>query len=69
MEKYGAMDSDLINGLRDEEAQLMVRMSSFLTNTNEKTAEEQVEMRKVETRLHQVRAKITEFDLGKNRQQ
>lgn len=67
MEKYGVQDDDMISGLRDEEHQLMVKMAGFMQGI-EKTAEELTEERRTETRLHQIRAKITEHDLKKSGQ-
>lgn len=64
MEKYSQDDDTLLLGLRDEEAQLMVKMGQFMS-MGEKTASEQHQMGSVESRLGQVRAKITELDTKK----
>lgn len=62
MEKYSQSDADLIAGLRDEEAQLMQKMATYMSNVGEKTAADQ---RTTEQRLIAVRSKITQIDLAK----
>ena len=62
MDKFGVSDSDLWDGLRDEEHQVMIKISSLMTR-NEKTAQEDNELRSLESRLHQIRDKLTEHDL------
>jgi len=62
MEKYGVNKEILHEDLRNEEAKLMMEMSSALQD-NTKTASDRS---RIEQRLQQVRSKITELDLGKN---
>lgn len=62
MEKFGVSQDGLLNSLRDEEAQLMQKMSAHMM-TREKTAAEEGECQALETRLQGVRAKISEIDL------
>lgn len=64
MEKYGIQEDDLISALRDEEHQLMIKMAGYMSGM-EKTAEEIDDEKRSESRLHQVRARITEHDLKK----
>lgn len=64
MEKYGVDDRSLIDGLRDEEHQLMLQIMEASTQM-EKVSKESV--RTLEKRLGHVRSKITEIDL-KSRQ-
>jgi len=64
MEKFGVADDDLISGLRDEEHQLMLNVMDHM-NGGEKTAAEESEYKRYESRLQQVRQKITEHDLKK----
>lgn len=66
MEKYGVQEDDLISGLRDEEHQLMVEITSYMTG-GEKTATEEATFRRRQSRLQIVRDKITEHDLKKFR--
>lgn len=67
MDKYSVDDDALISGLRNEEANLMQKMQSYMM-IGEKTASEEQDMRTTETRLHAVRAKITQVDLQKNKE-
>lgn len=67
MEKYAVHDDDLIEGLRNEEHDLMLKVAAHMTNTGEKTASEEHEYQSTQNRLTQVRNKITEHDLKKSR--
>lgn len=67
MEKFGVMEDDLISGLRDEEHNLMLEMMKHM-NGMEKTAEDNARQRQVESRLSQVRCKISDHDLKKSRE-
>lgn len=62
MDKFGVADKDLWDGLRNEEHNTMLQISSLMTRT-EKTAQEDNELRNLESRLHSIRDKITEHDL------
>ncbi len=62
MEKYGVNREILHEELRNEEARLMMEMSSALQD-HTKTASDRS---RIEQRLQQVRSKLTELDLGKN---
>ena len=62
MEKYSQDDDSLVDGLRNEEAQLMQKMQSFMMIA-EKTASEEGDMRSTENRLQAVRSKITSIDM------
>lgn len=62
MEKYGVNKEILHEDLRNEEAKLMMEMSSAIQDST-KTASDRS---RIEQRLQQVRSKITELDLGKN---
>lgn len=64
MEKFGVNDSDLIEGLRNEEHNLMLEVAQYM-NVMEKTAEEERSFKRAQARLQQVRDKITEHDLKK----
>ena len=64
MEKYGIAEDDMITGLRDEEHNLMLQMGQYMGKM-EKSAYERSEMQQIESRLHSIRAKITEHDLKK----
>lgn len=64
MEKYAVQDDDLIEGLRNEEHELMLKMSSHMMG-GEKTAEQEQDYQKAQNRLQSVRSKITEHDLKK----
>ena len=59
MEKYGVTDRSMLDGLRDEEHRLMLKLMDA-NNPMEKSAEEVTELEK---RLGHIRAKITELDL------
>jgi hypothetical protein len=58
MEKYGTKNLDLLEGLRNEEAQLMNQMAASLADPS-KTASERSD---IDRRLQQVRMKIYELD-------
>jgi hypothetical protein len=58
MEKYGTRDQDLLESLRNEEAQLMSEMASAISNPT-KTAADQTD---IDRRLQRVRMKIYELD-------
>lgn len=58
MEKYGVSDRSLLDGLRDEEHRLMLKIMDANTPM-EKSAEE---INELEKRLGHIRAKITELD-------
>jgi hypothetical protein len=60
MEKFGVDDRDLLDGLRDEEHQLMIQIMET-SSPMEKVSYEK--MRALEKRLAHVRAKITSIDL------
>lgn len=62
MDKYGTESKDLLEGLRDEEHNLAVDIMGMMRD-QEKIAS--AEYRNKEQRLQEVRAKITELDLGK----
>jgi len=62
MEKFGIGGDELTLALRDEEAQLMQKVASFMSSS-EKTAAEAEDYRRAESRLQQVRAKLTEIDM------
>lgn len=62
MEKYSQDEDTLLLGLRDEEAQLMQRVQAAMAS-HEKTADEEQRLRADESRLAQVRAKITSIDM------
>lgn len=64
MEKYGVADDDMIRGLRDEEHNLMLRMSQHML-MQEKNASDTNDLHMTESRLQDIRAKITEHDLKK----
>jgi ABC-type phosphate transport system auxiliary subunit len=62
VEKYGVNKEILHEELRNEEARLMMEMSSALQD-HTKTASDRS---RIEQKLQQVRSKLTELDLGKN---
>lgn len=64
MEKYGVQEDHLISGLRDEEHNLMLKVSSYMSS-GEKNAAEEREQLQIQTRLQAVRDRITEHDLKK----
>jgi len=66
MEKYAVQDEDLIEGLRNEEHDLMLKVSKYM-NILEKTADEESDFRGSQGRLQRIRDKITEYDLKKTR--
>lgn len=63
MEKYGAENQTLLDGLRDEEAQLMQQMQSLMSDKTKTAADKS----QLENRLQQVRHKITELDNATNK--
>lgn len=65
MEKYAVQDDDLIEGLRNEEHELMLKMSQHMSG--HKTAAEEREFYNIQNRLQAVRDKITQHDLFKNK--
>ena len=62
MEKYGVNKEILHEELRNEEARLMMEMSSALQDHTKTDSDRS----RIEQRLQQVRSKLTELDLGKN---
>ena len=58
MEKVGVQKEDLIQGLRNQEANLMQKMQSAMSD-NTKTADDRSSL---EEELQKVRSKITEAD-------
>lgn len=60
MEKLGLDPKRLVESLRNEEAQLMQKMSELMSLPGEKAANDRSFL---EQRLQQVRAKITGIDL------
>ena len=61
MEKLGVDQTELLENLRNEEANLMQQMQTILSGSaHEKVA---ADRSNIETRLGQVRSKITELDL------
>ena len=64
MEKYGIQEDDRISGLRDEEAQLMSKMGQIQGGRSKLASSEQSQ---IESRLHQVRAAISDHDLNRKR--
>lgn len=66
MEKYAVEDNVLIDGLRDEEHQLMLKVASHMSR-GEKNAADESEYNRAEARLQQIRGKITEHDLRKKK--
>lgn len=63
-EKYGQTNNALIEGLRIEESELMRQVNTLMCQ-GVKEASEQQELSRLENRLHQVRARITEADLAR----
>lgn len=63
MEKYAVQDEDLIEGLRNEEHQLMLEVSRGMTG--QKTAAEEQQFYALQNRLQAVRDKIAMYDLRK----
>jgi hypothetical protein len=64
MEKYGIEQDELTLALRNEEAELMGKMASLMSR-HQKTAAEESEAQRVQSRLLDVRQKLTEHDLKK----
>jgi len=62
MEKYGVGGDAQLIALRDEEAKLMQKMSALLSVSSRPSGQEE-EYKSVQSRLQEVRAKITENDL------
>ncbi len=60
MEKFGVKKEDQVNGLRDQEANLMQKTQMMLQD-NEKTAADRAAL---DNELQEVRNKITELDNG-----
>lgn len=67
MEKYGIQEDDMIIGLRNEEHELMAKMSEHMANMD-KTASEEADMRLTQNRLISVRDRITAHDLKISRE-
>jgi hypothetical protein len=63
MEKYAVEDKDLIDGLRNEEHELMIEVSHYMSG--QKTADDEQRFSRAQTRLQSIRDKITEVDLGR----
>lgn len=61
MEKYAVQDEDLLNGLRNEEHQLMLQISHLMSG--QKTAAEDSHFQQIQNRLQILRDKITSLDL------
>lgn len=61
MDKYSQDEDTLLQNLLKEEASLMQEVS-LLYGTQEKTASEADRLRQAESRLGEVRAKISEID-------
>jgi len=64
MDKYAIQDEDLVEGLRNEEHDLMMKVSKYM-HLQDKTAQEDTDFRTTQARLLNVRNKITEHDLKK----
>lgn len=60
MEKYGTSNSELLEGLRNEEHNLTLEVMDMMKD-NEKLAS--AEFKSKEARLQDIRAKITDLDL------
>lgn len=63
MEKYAVDNQDLIDGLRNEEHELMIEISHYMSG--QKTADDEQRFSRAQTRLQSIRDKITEIDLGR----
>lgn len=61
MEKYSTGDSSLLRGLLEEESALMCKVQGFMGNPEKRAS---AELSSTESRLQQVRAKITELEKG-----
>ena len=64
MDKYGTTQENLLEDLRNEEHNLTLEVMTMM-KSQEKIAS--AEYQNKERRLQDVRAKITELDLGKNK--
>jgi len=64
MDKYGTTQENLLEDLRNEEHNLTLEVMDMM-NDQEKIAS--AEYQNKERRLQDVRVKITELDLGKNK--
>lgn len=64
MDKYAIQDEDLVEGLRNEEHDLMLKVSNYM-NILEKTGQEEADFRNAQSRLQRIRDKVTEYDLKK----
>ncbi|MCJ7520846.1 MAG: hypothetical protein MUP21_01265 [Dehalococcoidia bacterium] len=62
MEKYGVGGDAQLIALRDEEAKLMQKMSAFMSTPTRPSGQED-EYQQVQSRLQEVREKISEKDL------
>jgi len=67
MEKYGTESRALIDGLRQEESDLMMQMADYMSTPMEKKGE--IDRDALDRRLAEVRNKITEMDLKSPDQQ
>lgn len=67
MEKYAVEDKDLIDGLRNEEHDLMIEISHYMSG--QKTAESEQRFSSAQSRLQSIRDKITNIDLGRKNNQ
>lgn len=67
MEKYGVQEDDMISGLRNEEHELMSKMSGYMANMD-KTASEESDMQRTQSRLVAIRDRITAHDLKISRE-
>lgn len=67
MEKYAVEDKDLIDGLRNEEHDLMIEISHYMSG--QKTAESEQRFSSAQNRLQSIRDKITNIDLGRKNNQ
>ena len=67
MEKYAVEDKDLIDGLRNEEHDLMIEISHYMSG--QKTAESEQRFSNTQSRLQSIRDKITNIDLGRKNNQ
>lgn len=65
MEKTGVDEESLLQGLVNEESQLMTKISRHMSS-QEKTAEAEQAASRDEQRLVQVRNRIQELDTGRN---
>lgn len=62
MEKFGVGGDELTLALRNEEAELMSKVAG-LVSRHTKTGSEEAESQRVQSRLQEVRQKLTEIDL------